>query len=81
MSEQNPGHKPERFETYISLPGGKGFKIKGNDHVFKFDSHGGWFDEYGNYYNYNGEASDPPSDEESYSDRSDDGAYHHDDED
>ena len=27
-----------------------GFTISGTDFVFKFDKHGGWYDEYRNYY-------------------------------
>lgn len=38
-------HRPERFEVYTELPDGSGFKIKGTDYVFKFDSRGGWYDE------------------------------------
>lgn len=34
----------------------KGFKTK-NDRIYYFDIHGGWFDEYNNYYDQNGEPS------------------------
>jgi hypothetical protein len=53
--EKNPGHQPERFEVYNELPSGKGFTIKGTDHVFIFNKYGGWYDEYHNYYNQDGE--------------------------
>ena len=50
---------------YNELPDKSGFTIKGCNFVFKYDSHGGWFDEEKNYYNFNGEpASPPPSDED-----------------
>jgi hypothetical protein len=70
MSKVNPGHKPSRFEVFTESKDGKTFTIKDTDHIFKFDRFGGWFDEYGNYYNADGSASDPPSDDDEHSDRS-----------
>lgn len=57
---------PSRFETYKELKDGSGFTIKGSDFVFKYDRYGGWHDEFGNYYNSNGESDEPPSDSEHY---------------
>lgn len=62
MSTNKPN--PSRFEVYTEIKGGKGFKIKGCDYVFKFDRFNGWFDEFGNYYNANGKSEDPPSESE-----------------
>jgi len=31
-----------------------GFTISGTDHVFKFEKDGGWYDEFDNYYDRNG---------------------------
>ena len=53
---------PERFSVYTMLPDGKGFTIKGCKFIFKLDRHGGWRDEYGNYYNANGEPDFEPED-------------------
>ena len=53
---------PERFESYTLLPGGKSFTIPKCKYVFKLDSHGGWRDEYGHYYNSNGEPDFEPED-------------------
>jgi hypothetical protein len=41
-----------------------GFKIKDSKYVYMFDKNGGWYDEFNNYYNQNGEHDDPPSDED-----------------
>ena len=60
--QNKPTHDPARFETYELLSDGTGFTLKGNPHVFKLDKNGGWFDEFGNYYNADGSASEPPSD-------------------
>jgi len=35
------------------LPDGSGFKLP-DGKEFKFDRFGGWYDEYGNYYNADG---------------------------
>ncbi len=57
--QNNPGHQPKRFEEYVELEDGSGFTLKGSEHVFLYDKYGGWKDEYGNYYNENGEPADP----------------------
>lgn len=44
---------------YTELEDGSGFKIPGNDHVFLFTKQGGWYDEDNNYYNANGDPSEP----------------------
>lgn len=49
------GPEPDRFLTYTQLPNRRGFTLKGCDFVFKYDQYGGWKDEYGNYYNCDGE--------------------------
>lgn len=54
----NPGHQPKRFEEYIELEDGTGFTLKGSEHVFLYDQYGGWKDEYGNYYNENGDPAE-----------------------
>jgi hypothetical protein len=43
-----------RFEEFKELDDGSGFKIPSGE-VFKFDKLGGWFDEYGDYFNCEGE--------------------------
>ena len=52
--------QPERFDVYTELANEKGFTIKGCNFIFKFDRHGGWKDQYGNYYNCNGEPEEEP---------------------
>jgi hypothetical protein len=47
----NPGHQPERFEVFELLPDQRSFTIKDTNYIFHLDKYGGWFDEYGNYYN------------------------------
>jgi len=51
---------PSRYEFRSELEDGSGFKVLGINHVFKFDEHGGWTDEYGNYYNKENKPSNPP---------------------
>ena len=55
---------PERFEVYTVLPGGKGFTIPNCKFVFKLDRYNGWKDEYGHYYNSNGDPDFEPEDGE-----------------
>ena len=50
-----------RFEEFKELDDNSGFKIPSGE-VFKFDKHGGWFDEYGDYFNGDGEPCTPPKD-------------------
>lgn len=57
----NPGHQPERFEVFELLPDQRSFTIKDTNYIFHLDKYGGWFDEYGNYYNQDAEPDDPPS--------------------
>jgi hypothetical protein len=76
MSRRGP--QPERFNRFVKLRDGSGFTIPGSSHVFKFDRYGGWFDEYANYYDQDGNPEDPPSDDPRSDDdhslsRSDDG--------
>jgi len=52
--------EPSRFEEYILIEGGAGFTVKGGTHVFYFDEYGGWFDEWGNYYNKDNVPTRPP---------------------
>ena len=33
---------PSRFEMYTVLPDQTGFKILGSEHIFHFDTYGGW---------------------------------------
>jgi hypothetical protein len=71
-------HRPERFEVYTELPDKSGFTLKDCTHVFKYDSHGGWFDEEGNHYNCNGEPTSTPEGSLSDHDRdSKHGGIHH----
>lgn len=65
MSKQ--AHQPARFDVFTELKDKSGFTIPGCSHVFKYDRYGGWFDEYSNYYDTNGNPEDPPSDD-AYSD-------------
>ena len=44
------------LQDKVLLENKKGFKTK-NDRIYYFDIHGGWFDEYNNYYDQNGEPS------------------------
>lgn len=55
---------PERFDTFELTKDLKGFEIeeKGEIRFFKLNSKGGWFDEFENYYDKNGNPRDPPSD-------------------
>ena len=51
-----------------------GFTISGTDFIFKFDKHGGWYDEYRNYYDSNGSPRDSPQEDnlsDDYQSRSD----------
>ena len=59
---ENPGHQIDRFLEYTLYQDEKGFFINENGQkiTFDFDKDGGWFDEYGNYYNKDGTAADPP---------------------
>ena len=59
MAHRKPN--PNRFLEYEEFKNGKGFTIqeKGRYIDFYFDDEGGWFDEFGNYYNSNGESDKP----------------------
>lgn len=46
---------PNRFKEYIELPDKSGFTLEGQTHVYKYDEEGGWYDEFGDYYNCQGE--------------------------
>lgn len=48
-----------RFEEFKELEDNTGFKIPTGE-IFKLDSEGGWFDEFGSYFNAEG-LSDKPS--------------------
>lgn len=51
-----------RFDEFKELDDKSGFKIPSGE-VFKFDKFGGWFDEYGDYFNSEGvHTSDVPKD-------------------
>ncbi len=54
-------HNPERFADFEEYKDGKGFSIRERGRVidFNYDSEKGWFDEFGNYYNKDGEAGHP----------------------
>lgn len=43
-SKQNTGTgpNPARFSKYELLPDESGFRIQGCEHIFEFDTHGGW---------------------------------------
>ena len=56
-----PTSNISRFEEFKELEDNSGFKIPTGE-VFKFDKHFGWFDEYGDYFNADGEPSNPPKD-------------------
>ena len=58
MSKINAGQQPERFQVYQEVEDGSGFYLKDCDFFFEYDKHGGWRDEYGNYYDKNGDPSD-----------------------
>ena len=51
---------PNRFEVYTELPDGKGFTIPNCKFVFKLDRFGGWKDEFGQYFNQDGEKDEQP---------------------
>ena len=53
--------KGDRFEEFKELEDGTGFIIPSGE-VFKTDSHGGWFDENGKYFNQDAENVKPPQD-------------------
>jgi len=49
---------PKRFEKYAISKDGRSFTIEGSTHEFVFDEQGGWLDEFGNYYDANGNPLD-----------------------
>lgn len=49
-----PKHQPERFKEYFENKEKTGFTIPNCDYEFIYDEHGGWRDEYGNYYDCDG---------------------------
>mmetsp|Transcript_33804 Transcript_33804/g.39307 ORF Transcript_33804/g.39307 Transcript_33804/m.39307 type:complete len:234 (-) Transcript_33804:258-959(-) len=49
---------PKRFLNYTLTKDGDGFTIDDTDHVFYFEDDGGWYDEFENYYNADGEPDD-----------------------
>lgn len=53
-----PTSKVSRFEEFKELDDNSGFTIPTGE-VFKFDKTGGWFDEYGDYFNADGEPCTP----------------------
>jgi len=57
-----------RFENYKLLPDESGFTISSADCIYRFDEHGGWYDEYAFYYDTDGDYCDPPEieDEQEY---------------
>ena len=59
-SEEKGRPDPTRFEYFTELSNGDGFRIDDGS-VFYYDRFGGWYDEFSNYYNHNGEyQSEPP---------------------
>ena len=58
-SSHNP--QPQRFEAYIPTKDGSGFTLRDGHFLYKFDSYGGWKDEYGNYYNADGDPDEEPA--------------------
>ena len=62
----HPRRRPDerRFENYDEFIDRTGFKIKEEGHYisFYYDKFKGWFDEYGNYYNAEGQSSRPSKD-------------------
>jgi hypothetical protein len=60
--------KPERFTEFVLLQDQTGFNIKNCDFTFYFDVNGGWFDEYHNYYDADGQPCTPPEYSEDWED-------------
>lgn len=66
--------KDLNFDDYIEVSeGGRaiGFRLEGDDFLYRYDRHGGWYDAKGNYYNKDAEKCHPPesseeSDEEDF---------------
>ncbi len=58
LSEKKPP-QPDRFKEYDEAEDGSGFFLPDGT-FFEFDKFGGWFDEFGNYYNKDGVPSMPP---------------------
>lgn len=52
-------HQPERFKEYTEAEDGSGFFLD-DGKFFKFDKFGGWFDEFNNYYDANGNPAPAP---------------------
>lgn len=62
--------QPQRFEVYNLLKGGRGFFLKDAKFIYKINRQGGFYDQFGNYYDkYGDSAPDPtngePTDDES----------------
>lgn len=80
---QKKGEPEPRFSQFTEVFNGDGkligFSIPDCDFIFKYDSHGGWYDEERNYYNTDGvlqsddeDIDDLESDNEDLSDIDDD---------
>eukprot|EP01017_Pseudomicrothorax_dubius_P010545 TRINITY_DN1377_c0_g2_i1.p1 TRINITY_DN1377_c0_g2~~TRINITY_DN1377_c0_g2_i1.p1 ORF type:complete len:262 (+),score=59.63 TRINITY_DN1377_c0_g2_i1:101-886(+) len=63
MDRKRP-HQPERFASYTEMIDDDGhvygFRLP-DGQVFKTDEEGGWYDEYRNYYDANGNPANPPA--------------------
>ena len=57
---ENREPQQDRFKEYTEAEDGSGFYLDDNPHFFAFDEFGGWFEEYGNYYNSEGKSAPPP---------------------
>ena len=69
---EQKGPQPERFKEYTEAEDGSGFYLDDNPHFFAFHAKGGWFDEFGNYYDSDGIPRSPPGNDVAEEDLEDD---------
>jgi len=56
----NTQPNPQRFAVFNLIPDESGFTLPNYNYVFYFDENGGWYDEFNNYYNSDGQPDTPP---------------------
>jgi hypothetical protein len=58
--QYNTQPNPQRFATFQLIADESGFTLPYSNYVFYFDENGGWYDEFNNYYNADGQPDAPP---------------------
>jgi hypothetical protein len=65
--DENPGPQPELFEEFDLAKDGSGFFLA-NGEFYEFDECGGFYDQWKNYYDKDGQPGQAPENEDDYED-------------